>query len=74
MEWTVAIGVDTHKDTHTAVALDRVGVQVASCEVPAKKAGYLELVSGAASGASSGPAEFHIRPHRAAPYRTVPAK
>jgi transposase len=44
MEWTVAIGVDTHKDTHTAVALDRVGVEVASCEVPARRAGYLELV------------------------------
>jgi transposase len=44
MEWTVAIGVDTHKDTHTAVALDRVGVQVGSCEVPARRAGYLELV------------------------------
>ncbi len=44
MEWTVAIGVDTHKNTHTAVALDRVGVQVGSCEVPARRAGYLELV------------------------------
>ena len=25
MEWTVAIGVDTHRDTHVAVALDRLG-------------------------------------------------
>lgn len=24
MTWTVAIGVDTHKQTHTAVALDRL--------------------------------------------------
>lgn len=44
MEWTVAIGVDTHKATHTAVALDHVGVQVGSCEVAATNAGYLELV------------------------------
>jgi transposase len=44
MEWTVAIGVDTHKCTHTAVALDRVGRQVGSCEIEATSAGYLELV------------------------------
>ncbi len=25
MEWTVAIGVDTHKDVHVAVAVDRFG-------------------------------------------------
>ena len=25
MEWTVAIGVDTHKDVHVAVALDTLG-------------------------------------------------
>jgi len=45
MEWTVAIGVDTHKRTHTAVALDRVGVQVASCEVEATSAGYARLLA-----------------------------
>jgi transposase len=45
MEWTVAIGVDTHKRTHTAVALDRVGVQVASCEVEATSAGYAQLLA-----------------------------
>ena len=44
MEWTVAIGVDTHKHSHTAVALDRIGTQVASLEVEATSAGYLELV------------------------------
>lgn len=44
MEWTVAIGVDTHKSTHTAVALDRVGARVGSCEIEATSAGYLELV------------------------------
>ena len=26
MEWTVAIGVDTHARMHVAVAVDRVGV------------------------------------------------
>jgi transposase len=44
MEWTVAIGVDTHKQTHTAVALDRVGRQLGSCTIEATSAGYLELV------------------------------
>jgi transposase len=44
MEWTVAIGVDTHKDTHVAVALDRVGRRLGQCEVATTKAGYLELV------------------------------
>ena len=45
MEWTVAIGVDTHKRTHTAVALDRVGAQVASCEAEATSAGYARLLA-----------------------------
>ena len=30
MEWTVAIGVDTHKDIHVAVALDTLGAQLDS--------------------------------------------
>lgn len=45
MGWTVAIGVDTHKQTHTAVALDRVGAQLASCEVDATSAGYAQLLA-----------------------------
>jgi transposase len=45
MQGTVAIGVDTHKRTHTAVALDRVGVQLASCEVEATSAGYARLLA-----------------------------
>jgi len=44
MGWTVAIGVDTHKRTHTAVALDRIGVRLGSCEIDATSAGYLQLV------------------------------
>jgi transposase len=44
MGWTVAIGVDTHKRTHTAVALDRVGVRLGCREIEATSAGYLQLV------------------------------
>ncbi|HEX5556386.1 MAG TPA: transposase [Gaiellales bacterium] len=43
-EWTVAIGVDTHKQAHVAVALDRVGVQIDSCSVTATPAGYRRVV------------------------------
>jgi len=45
MGWTVAIGVDTHKRTHTAVALDRVGVQLGSCEIEATSSGYARLLA-----------------------------
>ena len=44
MEWTIAIGVDTHKATHTAVALDRIGVQLGSIEIETTSAGYLRLL------------------------------
>jgi transposase len=44
MRWTVAIGVDTHKATHTAVAVNRIGVQVSSVEIETTNAGYLKLV------------------------------
>lgn len=44
MQWTVAIGVDTHKDTHVVVALDRLGRRRGQCEVATTNAGYLELV------------------------------
>jgi transposase len=43
MGWTVAIGVDTHKDVHVAVACDRLGAQVDSCTVAATDAGYRQL-------------------------------
>jgi transposase len=43
MSWTVAIGVDTHRDTHTAVGCDRFGVVVAELRLPASAAGYREL-------------------------------
>jgi transposase len=43
MAWTVAIGVDTHKDRHVAVARDRLGSQLDSSSAPANAAGYLAL-------------------------------
>ena len=45
MEWTVAIGVDTHKEVHVAVALDRFGAQLESREVETTEAGYCSLLS-----------------------------
>jgi transposase len=45
MEWTVAIGVDTHKEVHVAVALDACGAQLDSREIPTTPAGYRRLLS-----------------------------
>lgn len=45
MGWTVAIGIDTHRDTHVAVALDRLGTARGSIAVPADAKGYLSLWS-----------------------------
>jgi transposase len=45
MEWTVAIGVDTHKEAHVAVALDALGAQLDSREIAATPAGYRGLLS-----------------------------
>src|SRR6266498_3558691 len=49
MTWTVAIGVDTHKDTHTASAFDRLGRRLGRLEVAATSGGYLELLAWAES-------------------------
>jgi transposase len=43
MSWTVAIGVDTHKEEHVAVACDRLGRELGSYALPATSAGYLAL-------------------------------
>lgn len=43
MGWTVAIGIDTHRDKHLAVALDRLGGGLGSCVVTADAKGYLSL-------------------------------
>ncbi len=50
MEGTVAIGVETHKHVHVAVALDRCGAQLGSREVatpvaPATKTFIARLLS-----------------------------
>jgi len=45
MEWTVAIGVDTHKEVHVAVALDALGAQLDSREIATTPAGYGSLLS-----------------------------
>ena len=42
--WTVAIGVDTHKQWRVAVALDRLGRLIDSLTVAATGAGYQRLV------------------------------
>ena len=46
MKWTVAVGVDTHKEVHVAVALDPLGVQLDSREIATTAAGYRSLLSG----------------------------
>jgi transposase len=43
MSWTVAIGIDTHKDEHVAVAFDRLGRQLDARSEAAGAAGYLAL-------------------------------
>ena len=43
MEWTVAIGVDTHRDRHVAVALDRLGRVLGSLELAVDEHGFAEL-------------------------------
>lgn len=44
MDWTVAIGVDTHRDLHVAVALDRLGRRLGSLEFAVDEQGFAELV------------------------------
>src|SRR6266508_3513349 len=45
MEWTVAIGVDTHKEVHVPVALDALGARLDSREIATTPAGYRSLLS-----------------------------
>ena len=46
---TVIIGVDTHKDTHAAVAINAFGVQLATTSIPANQKGYQALETWAAA-------------------------
>lgn len=41
---TVAIGVDTHKHSHVAVALDGLGVELDACAIETTPAGYKQLL------------------------------
>jgi transposase len=44
MRWTVAVGVDRHKDVRVAVVLDALGVRLDGGEVAATAAGYRSLL------------------------------
>ena len=48
--WTVAIGVDTHKQWHVAVALDRLGRLIDSMTVEATS-GWVSAAAGVGAGA-----------------------
>jgi transposase len=43
MTWTVAIGVDTHRDWHVAFALDQLGRPLGSLRVTVSEDGFAEL-------------------------------
>lgn len=43
MSWTVAIGIDTHRDRHSACALDRLGRPLGELELTTDEAGYESL-------------------------------
>jgi transposase len=43
VEWTVAIGVDTHRDAHVAVAVDRLGRRLGALEFRVDERGFDEL-------------------------------
>jgi transposase len=49
MTWTVAIGVDTHRDSHTASALSKLGVRLGQLKLAASSEGYRELLEWARS-------------------------
>jgi transposase len=50
----IAVGVDTHKDSHFAVALDRLGQVLGELVIEASTAGYRELERWAADLAADG--------------------
>ncbi len=43
MEWTVAIGVDTHREAHVAVAVDRLGRRLGALEFRVDERGFEQL-------------------------------
>lgn len=53
MEARMVVGVDTHKDTHSAALVNEVGLPLGGLEVPATGGGYQELLCWARSQAPS---------------------
>jgi len=49
MEWTVAIGIDTHRERHSACALDALGRPLGELELSADESGYRLLAAWARS-------------------------
>jgi transposase len=41
----LTIGVDPHKQTHSAVAVDELGVELAAATKPARREGFGELLA-----------------------------
>jgi len=41
---TVFVGVDTHRDSHTAVIVDQLGSHLTTIEIPTDRAGYCRLI------------------------------
>ena len=39
----IVVGVDTHKHTHTAVALDAFGARLGAVTAPVDREGYLRI-------------------------------
>jgi hypothetical protein len=56
----IAVGVDTHKENHFAVALDRLGQVLGELVIEASAAGYRELERWAAGLAADGQLAFGI--------------
>jgi len=45
----IIIGVDTHKDTHTAVALNALGARIGTITIPVSQNGYRQIEAWARS-------------------------
>ena len=56
----VLIGVDTHKDQHVAVALDRHGAVLGHLQIPATSKGYQTLLDWATSHGALQPADLLV--------------
>jgi transposase len=56
----LVIGVDTHKDTHTAAACEVTGKVIGEVQVPATPAGYQLLVDWAAQAAAGRPLAWAV--------------